>query len=397
MSTELRELNPPARLLLGPGPSNVHPQVYRAMMAPVIGYLDPEFLRLLEDTQYPLREVFRTANDLTIPISGTGSLGMEAAIYNVVEEGDTVVVCLNGFFGLRMADMARRCGARVVTVEAPWGEAIDPQRVEEALRQNPGAKAVCVVHAETSTGVLQPLPELAETAHRHGALLVVDAVTSLAGCPLEVDAWGLDVVYSATQKCLSAPPGMAPITFGPRAMEVIARRKEPCRSWYVDITLLREYYGQTRRYHHTPPMTMLYALREALRLVLEEGLEARFARHRRHARALWAGLEAMGLRLHVERPEHRAPPLTTVQVPEGVDEAQVRQGLLDRHNIEIGAGFGPLQGRVWRIGLMGYSSQPQNVLALLHALEEELRRQGYRPQPGAGVDAAARLLTQEEV
>jgi len=393
---ELEELNPPARLLLGPGPSNVHPRVYRAMMAPVIGYLDPYFLHLLEETQHPLREVFRTRNELTIPISGTGSLGMEAAIYNLVEEGDAVVVCVNGFFGQRMADMARRCGAQVVTVEAEWGQVVEPERVEEALRRHPGAKAVCVVHAETSTGVLQPLPPLAEVAHRHGALIIVDAVTSLAGCPLEVDAWGLDAVYSATQKCLSAPPGMAPITFGPRAMEAIARRREPCRSWYVDVTLLREYYGQTRRYHHTPPMTMLYALREALRLVLEEGLEARFARHQRNARALWAGLEAMGLRLHVEREEHRAPPLTTVRVPEGVDEAQVRQGLLERHNIEIGAGFGPLRGKVWRIGLMGYSSQPQNVLALLHALEEELARQGYRPEPGAGVSAAARLLARQE-
>jgi alanine-glyoxylate transaminase/serine-glyoxylate transaminase/serine-pyruvate transaminase len=388
----VEELNPPARLLLGPGPSNVHPRVYRAMMSPVIGYLDPEFLRLLEDTQRPLREVFRTKNEITIPLSGTGSLGMEAAIYNVVEEGDTVVVCVNGYFGQRMLDMARRCGAQVVTVEAPWGCIVEPEQVEEALRLHPGAKAVCVVHAETSTGVLQPLVEMAEVVHRYGALLIVDAVTSLAGCPLEVDAWGLDVVYSATQKCLSAPPGMAPITFGPRAMEAVGKRRQPCRSWYVDITLLREYYGRAHRYHHTPPMTMLYALREALRLVLEEGLEARFARHRRHARALWAGLQAMGLELHVAQEEHRAPPLTTVRVPEGIDEAQLRQGLLERHNIEIGAGFGPLQGKVWRIGLMGYSSQPQNVLALLHALEEELARQGYRTEPGAGVTAAARLL-----
>lgn len=231
-----------------------------------------------------------------------------------------------------------------------------------------------------------------ELAHQYGALLIVDAVTSLAGCPLEVDAWGLDVVYSATQKCLSAPPGLAPLTLGPRAMELVLKRREPCRSWYVDVTLIRQYYGQPRRYHHTPPMTMLYALREALRLILEEGLEERWRRHRRHARALWAGLEAMGLRLHVEREEHRAPPITTVCVPEGIDEAQVRNGLLERHNIEIGAGFGPLQGRVWRIGLMGYSSQPQNVLALLHGLEEELRRQGFPCPPGAGISAASRSL-----
>jgi alanine-glyoxylate transaminase/serine-glyoxylate transaminase/serine-pyruvate transaminase len=389
---ELSELNPPPRLLLGPGPSNVHPRVYRAMLAPVIGYLDPAFLQLLSDTQVPLRAVFRTGNELTLPISGTGSLGMEAAIYNVVEEGDTVIVCINGFFGSRMADMARRCGARVVTVEADWGRAIEVEQVEAALRQHPGVKAVCIVHAETSTGVLQPLIDIARLCRERGALVIVDAVTSLSGAPLEVDAWGLDVVYSATQKCLSAPPGMAPITFGPRAVEAMQRRREPCRSWYVDLTMLREYYGGPRRYHHTPPMSMLYALREALRLVLEEGLEERIARHRRHASALWAGLEAMGLRLHVEDESLRAPPLTTVRVPEGVDEARLRQDLLERHGIEIGAGFGPLAGKVWRVGLMGYSSQPQNVLALLHALEVELWRQGCEVPRGAGVEAAARVL-----
>jgi alanine-glyoxylate transaminase/serine-glyoxylate transaminase/serine-pyruvate transaminase len=391
MQRDLSELNPPARLLLGPGPSNVHPRVYRAMMAPVIGYLDPDFIRLLEDTQRPLRAVFRTENDLTFPVSGTGSAGMEAALYNVLEEGDTVIICINGFFGERMVDMAGRCGARVVRVEAEWGRIIEPEQVAAALRANPGAKAVCIVHAETSTGVLQPLADIARLAHEHGALVIVDTVTSLGGCEVPVDDLGLDVVYSATQKCLSAPPGMAPITFGPRAMDVIAQRRSPCRSWYVDVTMLRNYYGEARRYHHTPPMSMLYALREALRLVLEEGLEARIARHRRNAQALWVGLEALGLQLHVEEP-YRAPPLTTVRVPEGVNEEQVRKALLFEHNIEIGAGLGPLQGQVWRIGLMGYSSQPGNVFALLQALAVELSRQGYRASPSAGVEAAARLL-----
>ncbi|MBI1886435.1 MAG: alanine--glyoxylate aminotransferase family protein [Chloroflexi bacterium] len=362
------------------------------MMAPVIGYLDPQFLQLLDDTQSPLRAVFRTENDLTIPISGTGTLGMEAAVYNVVEPGDTVVVCVNGFFGTRIADMAGRCGAKVVSVKAEWGSVIEPEPVEAALRANPGTKVVCIVHAETSTGILQPLEEIARIAHEHGALLLVDAVTSLTGCELRADEWGLDVVYSATQKCLSAPPGMAPVTFSPQAADVINARRVPCASFYVDVTMLRAYYGEARRYHHTPPMTMLYALREALRIAVEEGLEPRILRHRRHAEALWAGAEAIGLTLHVARPEHRAPPITTVRVPDGIDEMIVRQGLLAEHNIEIGAGFGELQGKVWRIGLMGYASTAQNVLALLHALETQLSRQGFRLDKGAGVAAASRLL-----
>lgn len=392
-SQDFPELNPPARLLLGPGPSNVHPRVYRAMMAPVIGYMDPEFLQLLDDTQRPLRACFRTENDLTIAISGTGSAGMEAAIYNIIEPGDTVIVCVNGFFGTRMAEMARRCGAKVALVEADWGRLIEPEQVEAALAANPSAKAVAIVHAETSTGVLQPLAEISRIVHGHGALLLVDAVTSLGGCELRIDDWGIDVCYSATQKCLSAPPGMAPVTFSPQAMDVIAARRTPVASWYVDITLLRNYWGggPARTYHHTPPMTMLYALREALRVVLEEGLESRILRHRRNAQALWAGLEAIGLRLHVAE-GYRLPSLTTVRVPEGIDELQVRQGLLQEHNIEIGAGFGQLQGQIWRIGLMGYASTGANVLAVLHALESQLSRLGYKLEKGAGVAAAVRVL-----
>ncbi len=390
------ELNPPARLLLGPGPSGVHPRVYRAMMAPVIGYLDPQFLQLLDDTQRPLRTLFRSENDLTIAISGTGTAGMEASIYNVVEPGDKAVVCLNGFFGDRMAQMVRRCGAEVVLVEAEWGRIIEPEQIEGALKANPGVKAVCIVHGETSTGVLQPLEEISAIVHRHGALLLVDAVTSLSGCELRTDEWDIDVCYSGTQKCLSAPPGMAPVTFSARAAEVMANRREPARSWYLDVSLLRRYWGggEARVYHHTPPMTMLYALREALRIALEEGLEARIARHKRNAEALRAGLEAMGLALHAQE-GHRLPPLTTVRVPEGIEEMALRRGLLQEHNIEVGGGIGALQGQVLRIGLMGYNATEANVLALLYALETQLARQGLRLEKGAGVAAAVRSLNAE--
>jgi len=393
MSADLGELNVPSRLLLGPGPSNVHPRVYRAMMAPVIGYLDPEFLQLLDDTQRPLRALFRTENDMTIAISGTGTAGMEAAIYNVVEPGDTAIVCVNGFFGTRMAEMARRCGAEAVLVEADWGRIIEPDQVEAALKTHPGAKAVAIVHGETSTGVLQPLEEISRIVHEYGALLVVDAVTSLSGCELRVDEWGIDVCFSGTQKCLSAPPGMSPVTFSPQAMEVVAARREPVRSFYLDVSLLHRYWGggEARVYHHTPPMTMLYALREALRIALEEGLEARIARHRRHAEALWAGLETMGLRLHAQE-GHRLPPLTTVRIPEGVDDLALRRGLLQEHNIEVGGGIGALQGQILRIGLMGFGSTEGNVFALLHALETHLFRQGFELERGAGVAAAARAL-----
>ena len=392
MTNDLTDLNVPYRLLLGPGPSLVHPRVYRAMMQPVIGFLDPVFIQVLDDTQRPLRTVFRTENDMTMAISGTGTAGMEAAIYNVVEPGDTVVVCRNGYFGMRMSEMVERCGATVVPVEAPWGTIIEPESVEAALKSAGRVKVVAIVHGETSTGVLQPLEEISRIAHEHGALMLVDAVTSLSGCELRIDDWGIDVCYSGTQKCLSAPPGMAPLTLSAQAQEVIANRSEPVRSWYVDMTMLGRYWGggsTTRAYHHTPPMTMLYALREGLRIVLEEGIEPRIARHLRNSRAFWAGIEAMGLKLHVEE-KHRLTPLTTVRVPEGIDEMAVRQGLLLEHNIEIGRGFGALEGQVWRIGLMGYGSSEENVFALLYALETQLARQKFGLDPGAGVAAAAR-------
>ena len=395
------ELNVPARLLLGPGPSNVHPRVYRAMANPVIGYLDPEFLQLLDDTQRPLRSLFRTENDMTIAISGTGTAGMEAAIYNVVEPGDTVIVGANGFFGERMAQMVARCDGTSVLVEAPWGQILEPEQIEDALKANPGAKVVTIVHGETSTGILQPLEEISKVVHAHGALLLVDAVTSLSGCELLIDEWGVDVCYSGTQKCLSAPPGLSPVTFSAQAMEVVSNRKEPVRSFYVDVSMLRDYWGggqarpdgrpPGRVYHHTPPMTMLYALREALSVALEEGLPARIARHRRQAAAFWAGIEAMGLELHAQE-GYRLPSLTTVRVPDGVEEMAIRRGLLQEHNIEVGGGIGQLQGRVWRIGLMGYNSTARNVLALLYALETELLRNGVKVEKGAGVSAAAQLL-----
>lgn len=394
MTQQLGEMLVPDRLLLGPGPSNVHPRVYRAMMTPVIGYLDPQFMQLLDDTQRPLRTVFRTENEMTIPISGTGTAGMEAAIYNVVEPGDAVVVCQNGFFGTRMADMARRCDGEVTLVEAEWGRIIEPQQVEDAIRSvGRQVKVVAIVHAETSTGILQPLEEISRIVHEHGALLLVDAVTSLSGCELLIDDWGIDVCYSGTQKCLSAPPGMAPITFSQRAVDIVMNRKEPVRSWYVDVSMLGQYYVgdlSHRRYHHTPPMTMLYALREALRIVTEEGLENRIARHKRNASAFHAGLAAMGIELHAQE-GYRLPSLVTARVPASVDDERLRAGLLQEHNIEVGRGIGELMGKVLRIGLMGYNSTETNVLGLLFALETQLLAQDYKLEPGAGVAAASRF------
>src|SRR2546426_2605135 len=390
-NTPFADLNVPARNLLGPGPSNVHPRVYRAMQQPVIGYLDPAFIQLMDDTQRPLRTVFRTENSMTMAVSGTGTAGMETAIYNVVEPGDTAIVCQNGFFGIRMADMVKRCGADVILIEQEWGRIIEPEQIESALKgAGKQVKVVAIVHAETSTGVLQPLEEISRIVHDQGALLLADAVTSLGGCELRIDDWGIDICYSGTQKCLSAPPGMAPLTMSAQAMEAVGKRAEPVSSWYVDVSMLQNYWGggNARAYHHTPPMTMLYALREGLRIVLEEGLEPRITRHLRNARAFWAGIEAMGLALHVEE-KHRLTPLTTVRVPEGIDEMALRQGLLLEHNIEIGRGFGNLEGQGWRGGLMGYGSSEENVFALLYALETQLAKQKYGLDRGVGVAAAA--------
>jgi alanine-glyoxylate transaminase/serine-glyoxylate transaminase/serine-pyruvate transaminase len=381
------EFNPPERLLLGPGPSQVHPRVLRAMSAPLIGHLDPAFVQMMEEVKDLLRVVFATKNPLTIPISGTGSAGMEACIVNLLEPGDQVVVGLNGVFGTRLAEVAERAGAVVKRVEAPWGRIIRPEQIEAALKNSSKPKLVAVVHAETSTGAWQPLPEIASLARAHGALMLADCVTSLGGAPVLIDEWGIDAAYSGTQKCLSCPPGLSPITFGPRAFDVLKARKTKVQSWYLDLSLLAQYWGEERVYHHTAPITMNYALREALRLVVEEGLEARFARHRRNHEALAAGLAAIGLGLAAEE-GHRLPMLNAVTVPDGVDEARVRGRLLQDHGIEIGGGLGPMKGKVWRIGLMGESSRRAAVLAVLAALEDGLRAEGRAVTAGAALGAA---------
>jgi alanine-glyoxylate transaminase/serine-glyoxylate transaminase/serine-pyruvate transaminase len=341
------------------------------MSAPLIGHLDPEFLGLMDRLQQLLRYAFETEHRLTMPVSGTGSAAMEAAIANTVEPGDPVLICINGVFGGRLAEMARRYGGEVETISRPWGEVFDPGEIAAALARRP-AKVVAIVHAETSTGALQPLDDLAPIVHAQDGLLIVDAVTSLAGASVAVDARDIDVCYSGTQKCLSAPPGLGPITLGERAIEKLRARSTPVRSWYLDLSLVERYWGPERTYHHTAPISMSFALYEALRLVAEEGLEERWARHRRNAELLWAGLEDLGLSLHVADPAHRAPSLTTVRVPEGVDDAAVRTRLLSDYSIEIAGGLGDLKGKIWRIGLMGHSSREENVLLLLAALRRIL-------------------------
>ena len=381
------EFTPPARLLLGPGPSQVHPRVLRAMSAPLVGHLDPAFVAMMEDVKSLLRWVFATKNALTLPVSGTGSAGMECCVVNLVEPGDEVIVGVNGVFGTRMAEVAERAGASVTRVEAPWGSVIRPQQLADALARTKRPKLVGVIHAETSTGAWQPIEEIAALVRKHEALLLTDCVTSLGGVPVEIDAWGVDAAYSGTQKCLSCPPGLSPVTFGPRALEAVARRRHKVQSWYLDVTLLQQYWGEDRVYHHTAPISMNYALREALRIVAEEGLEARFARHRRNHESLAAGLGALGLALAAEE-GHRLPMLNAVTVPAGVDEARVRSRLLADDGIEIGGGLGPMKGRVWRIGLMGESSRRESVLSVLAALEVALVAEGHRVTPGAALAAA---------
>jgi alanine-glyoxylate transaminase/serine-glyoxylate transaminase/serine-pyruvate transaminase len=368
----------------------VHPRVLRAMSIPLVGHLDPAFLRIMDETKRLLQFVFQTRNELTIPISGTGSAGMEACLVNLLEPGDEAVVCVNGVFGTRMADIVERCGATLTKVEAPWGRVIDPADVAAALKRCTRPKLAAIVHAETSTGAWQPLEEISKLVHAAGALLVVDTVTSLGGCPVRVDDWGIDACYSGTQKCLSCPPGLAPITFGPRALEVLRRRKSKVQSWYLDLTMIEKYWGAERVYHHTAPITMNYALYEALRIIEEEGLELRWARHERNHEALKAGLAAIGLSI-ASQESHQLWTLNSVTIPDGVDDARVRGALLDEFNIEIGGGLGPLKGKTWRIGLMGESSSVANVLLVLSALERVLPRCGYGVDAGAAVAAAERV------
>src|SRR5688500_11936030 len=374
------EWHPPQRVLMGPGPSNVATRVLQAMAQPTIGHLDPAFTALMDDTMALMRRVLRTENPFTMPVSGTGSAGMETCFVNVLEPGDRVVVGVNGVFGERMCDVAGRCGAEVTRVDAPWGRIVDPADMERTIRET-SPKLVAVVHAETSTGVGQPLPAIERATHAAGALLLVDCVTSLGGVDLRIDEWKIDLAYSGTQKCLSCPPGLAPVTFGERALEVFDARKSKVQSWYLDIGMIRRYWSGERLYHHTAPVNAVYGLHAALRLVVEEGLEARIARHARNAGALHAGLQAMGMELFAQE-GCRLPSLTTVRVPEGCDEAAVRGALLNEFDLEIGGGLGPVKGKVWRIGLMGETSTPRNVLYFLSCLEVLLKRQGVQVDSG---------------
>jgi alanine-glyoxylate transaminase/serine-glyoxylate transaminase/serine-pyruvate transaminase len=368
--TTYTDLNTSERILLGPGPSMVHPRVLRVMATPLVGHLDPQFLTVMDEVQELLRFVFQTKNVFTLPISGTGTAGMEAALCNFIQPGDEVLIGVIGYFGERLCNIAERYGAIVRRIDKPWGENFSPEEIEVELKKKP-AKLVGLVHAETSTGALQPMDEIGTIVHRYGGLLLLDCVTSLGGLPVKIDEWDVDIAYSGSQKCLSCPPGLAPITISERAREVIHERKTPVANWYLDLSLLDNYWGEERTYHHTAPITMIYALREGLRLVHEEGLEARFARHQRHAEILWEGLEGMDLTMHVPV-EYRLPTLSTPRIPEGVDDLAIRKQLLNEYNIEIAGGFGKLAGKVWRIGLMGYSSRVENVTLLLAVLEELL-------------------------
>lgn len=386
-ANDFKDINPGDRVLMGPGPSDVPARTLQAMSAPCIGHLDPYFLSLMNQTQDLLRHLFQTENSLTIPVSGTGSAGMEACFVNLVEPDDQVVVCVNGVFGTRMADIVRRIGGRLLLVESEWGRAIEPAVVEDVVRgQHP--KVLAVVHAETSTGVCQPLEELAAIAHAAGALFVVDTVTSLGGMEIALDRMEIDAAYSGTQKCISGPPGLAPISFGPAAVAALDRRKSPVVSWYLDMSMVRDYWGTDRKYHHTAPINMIYGLREALRQIAEEGLDQRFERHRLNHKALVAGLETMGLSMLVPK-AIRLPMLNAVLIPEGVNDLRVRSALLKDFGIEIGGGLGAFAGRVWRIGLMGHSCRRRNVFLFLAALETVLKAEGFRARPGALAAATA--------
>ena len=390
-SAYMNELQPPQKVLLGPGPSSVHPRVLQALSLPVMGHLDPAFFQVMDDVCEMLRQVFHTKNTMTVPISSTGTGAMETACANIIEPGDTVLICRNGYFGIRLGDIAERCGATVHLMDTPWGKAVDPNMLRDELKKHPGLKAVGVVHAETSTGVLSDMKELVDVIHESGALAIVDAVTSLGGHEVRMDDWGMDVCYSATQKCLGAPPGLAPISLSDAAMDVVAKRPTKVQSFYFNLKDLESYWNQTRAYHHTSPINMTYALREALRMMMEEGQENRIQRHAKVAAGLRAGAEALGLDLLAEE-GHRLNPLTTVSVPDGIEDAKVRRTLLNEHDIEIGGGLGEFAGKAWRIGLMGESARERNVFALLSALETVLHKEGYEVAFGASLSAAQRAI-----
>jgi len=382
------ELKVPPRILLGPGPSNANPRVLKAMTTPMLGYLDADFVDIMDDTVALLRQVYGTQNSLTFPVSGTGTSGMETALTNVIESGDHVIVGINGYFGGRIADIAERCGGVVTPVHAEWGNIIEPDQVAEACKKV-SPKLVAVVHGETSTGILQPLEEIIEIAHQNDALFLADCVTSLGGQPVVLDARGIDIAYSCTQKCLAGPPGLSPISFSDRAVEVIRNRKTKIQSFYMDVTLLEEYWmGDTRKYHHTVSMSLIYALREALRIIVEEGESTRYQRHEHNARALIAGAEAIGLE-PVAAEDYRLPMLTTLRIPDGADDAIIRKRLMQDFNIEIGGGLGIFAGKAWRIGLMGDAANQQNVLLVLNAIEKLLGEFGHSVDTGSAVSAAA--------
>ena len=384
------EFEAPNRLLLGAGPCTVHPRVLRAMTQPVVGHLDPVFFQVMDEVCEMLRQVFHTGNTVTMPISSTGTGAMETACVNVIERGDTAIVCRNGYFGVRLADIAQRCGANTIMVDSPWGKPADLNALEDALTANPGTKMVGLVHAETSTGAITPLQDAIDMAHRHGALVVADAVTSLGSHDVQVDKWDIDVCYSASQKCLGAPPGLAPISFGERAMDVINKRDTTVESFYFNLQGVAEYWNETQRvYHHTSPITMIYAMRESLRMMMEEGLDEQHDRHARVAAGLRAGLTAMGLDLATD-PDYQLNPITVVNAPEGVNEADVRARLLNDFDIEVSGGLGEFRGRVWRVGMMGNGARETSVLSLLSALEVILGDMDYEVAYGASVAAAQR-------
>lgn len=390
---KFQSFQPPKRVLMGPGPSDVPERILDALARPTIGHLDPAFVGLMDEIKELLQYAFQTSNPLTMPVSGPGTAGMESCVANLAEPGDTVVVCQNGVFGGRLKEMASRCGADVVVVEDEWGRAVSPDKLRSALDDHPRASLVGFVHAETSTGALSDAPSLIALAHEYDCLTIVDAVTSLGGSPLRVDAWAADAVYSGSQKCLSCTPGLSPITVGERAVERIRGRKKPVQSWFMDLTLVMNYWGsgQKRSYHHTAPINALYGLHEALVMLREEGLEQAWERHLQNHRALQAGLEALGLSYMVPEGE-RIPQLNAVNVPGDVDEARVRKRLLEEHQLEIGAGLGPMAGRIWRIGLMGHSSRSENVEHCLRALGTVLADEGLSVDGTEAVEASREVL-----
>jgi len=395
MTQHIGELNPPARLMLTPGPSSMDPRVYRALATPLVGHLDPWFRGCMEETQILLRQIFQTENRVTMPLSASGSGGIEASVVNVLEEGDEAIVAVNGVFSERMYEIATRASSKVIKVDAAYGKPVDPEDVRRAARGKK-IKMVGLAQGETSTGVITRIDAFRKVADELGALLVVDTVASLAAVPVHVDRGRIDICFSGSQKAISAPPGMSPITVSPAAEEVFRKRKTKVQSWYFDLTTAMNYWGKERLYHHTPPISLIFALREAMRLVMEEGLEARWERHRVNQHALIAGLEAMGLELFVKSPADRLPTVTAVTIPGGIDDLKVRNQLLDEFNLEIAGGFGPIKGKIWRVGLMGYCSQKPFVLLFLAALEKVLLDQGFRVPSGAGVGAAVQSYTHAE-